>query len=48
MGIFWINCIECKKLFQWWSGNLDQRCEECKIRNQTSTAASNQKERITS
>ncbi len=29
MGIYNINCASCGNPFQWWSGNLDQRCSSC-------------------
>lgn len=31
MGLYPIDCPQCKKPFMWFSGNLpDQRCVECK------------------
>ena len=30
MGLYTINCPECKKLYSWFSGDVDQRCDECK------------------
>ena len=34
MGIYLIPCVKCGKHFQWFSGNLDQRCPECKDNEQ--------------
>lgn len=30
MGLYPIDCPECGKAHMWFSGNLDQRCHECK------------------
>lgn len=30
MGIYAIPCKQCGKIFLWFSGNLDQRCADCK------------------
>lgn len=30
MGLYAIDCPECKKPFMWFSGNSDQRCSECR------------------
>ena len=30
MGLYTINCSQCSTAFQWFSGSLDQRCEDCK------------------
>ena len=30
MGIYSIPCRQCEKTFMWFSGNLDQRCADCK------------------
>lgn len=30
MGIYTVDCIECKKPFQWWSGVKLQLCNECR------------------
>jgi len=29
MGIYYIPCKSCQKVFPWFSGNLDQRCGDC-------------------
>lgn len=29
MGLYPIDCPECKKPFMWFSGLKDQRCHEC-------------------
>lgn len=30
MGLYPINCRECGHAFLWFSGNLDQRCGDCR------------------
>ena len=30
MGTFPINCPECGRLFIWFSGTMDQRCDKCR------------------
>lgn len=30
MGLYPISCTGCGKGFLWFSGNLDQRCDECR------------------
>lgn len=30
MGLYPVNCPSCNVVHMWFSGNLDQRCEECK------------------
>lgn len=32
MGLYVIECPTCKKIFQWFSGSMDQRCPECKLK----------------
>lgn len=29
MGLYPIDCSQCKKPFMWFSGNLDSRCSDC-------------------
>ena len=31
MGLYAIDCPACNKPTQWFSGNVDQRCEACRI-----------------
>jgi len=33
MGLYWIPCRACQKVFYWFSGNMDQRCPECKAKD---------------
>ena len=35
MGTFVIECIICNNPFLWWSGNMDQRCPECKCKDES-------------
>lgn len=37
MGLYPINCSECKKLFMWFSGNPDQQCHDCKNKSTEKT-----------
>ena len=30
MGLYAIPCRQCEKTFMWFSGNIDQRCADCK------------------
>lgn len=30
MGIYVTPCRQCEKLFLWFSGHMDQRCQTCK------------------
>lgn len=30
MGLYTIPCRVCGKLFQWFSGSMDQRCPTCR------------------
>lgn len=35
MGLYPIECSVCEKVFMWFSGNLDQRCQNCQKNNVT-------------
>ena len=30
MGLYAIDCPQCKKPYMWFSGNMDQRCDNCR------------------
>src|SRR5271157_5246431 len=30
MGLYTISCPICKQAHTWWSGNIDQRCNNCR------------------
>lgn len=30
MGLYAVDCPQCLKPFLWFSGNSDQRCDDCK------------------
>lgn len=30
MGLYSVHCPSCSRVHVWFSGNMDQRCEECK------------------
>jgi hypothetical protein len=34
MGLYGINCIQCGFPFVWFSGTMDQRCENCRKGNE--------------
>lgn len=38
MGLYAISCKQCGKGFMWFSGSLDQRCAECKARDEAAKA----------
>jgi len=43
MGLYWIKCYHCGVYFQWWSGNTDQACSDCKKGNQNVIRQTKQK-----
>ena len=47
MGLYSINCPICGQIYNWFSGNIDQRCYECRAQDQTyTTTSTNQNEDI--
>lgn len=33
MGVYTVNCPECNKPTLWFSGSIDQRCSDCKAKD---------------